>query len=101
MPRFYKTERAVRTASSEQVRRPIYRDATDEWRAYEPYLDPLKDALGPVLTPIRTHPRPERNGHGIIVSTRPRAVDNRATPLSQCCHTAEWGHSLLIASFVR
>ena len=29
---FYKTERAVRTASSEQVRRPIYRDATEEWR---------------------------------------------------------------------
>jgi hypothetical protein len=31
------------------VRQPIYRDATDEWRPYEPYLDPLKDALGPVL----------------------------------------------------
>jgi tetratricopeptide (TPR) repeat protein len=46
---FYKTDRAVRTASSEQVRRPIYRDATDEWRAYEPHLGPLKDALGPVL----------------------------------------------------
>jgi hypothetical protein len=39
----------VRTPSSEQVRRPIYRDATDEWRAYEPHLDPLKDALGAVL----------------------------------------------------
>ena len=35
---FYKTERAVRTASSEQVRRPIYRDATEEWRPYEKYL---------------------------------------------------------------
>jgi hypothetical protein len=46
---FYKTERAVRTASSEQVRQPIYRGATEEWRAYEPHLDPLKDALGPVL----------------------------------------------------
>jgi tetratricopeptide (TPR) repeat protein len=46
---FYKTERAVRTASSEQVRRPIYREATEEWRAYEPHLGPLKDALGPVL----------------------------------------------------
>jgi tetratricopeptide (TPR) repeat protein len=46
---FYKTDRAVRTASSEQVRRPIYRDATDEWRAYEPHLGPLKEALGPVL----------------------------------------------------
>jgi Tfp pilus assembly protein PilF len=45
---FHKTERAVRTASSEQVRQPIYRDATDEWRAYEPHLGPLKAALGDV-----------------------------------------------------
>ena len=46
---FYRTERAVRTASSEQVRRPIYRDAAEEWRLYEPHLGPLKAALGPVL----------------------------------------------------
>lgn len=46
---FYKTDRPVRTASSEQVRQPIYRDATEEWRAYEPYLGPLKEALGSVL----------------------------------------------------
>ena len=46
---FYKTERPVRTPSSEQVRRPIYRDATEEWKPYEKYLDPLKAALGPVL----------------------------------------------------
>jgi tetratricopeptide (TPR) repeat protein len=46
---FYKTDRAVRTASSEQVRQPIYRDATEEWRAYERHLGPLKKVLGPVL----------------------------------------------------
>jgi tetratricopeptide (TPR) repeat protein len=46
---FYRTERAVRTASSEQVRRPIYREATEEWRAYESYLAPLKSALGSVV----------------------------------------------------
>ena len=46
---FYKTDRAVRTASSEQVRQPIYRDATDEWRAYEAHLAPLKAALGQVI----------------------------------------------------
>jgi tetratricopeptide (TPR) repeat protein len=46
---FYRTERAVRTASSEQVRRPIYRDAAEEWRLYEPHIGPLKAALGPVL----------------------------------------------------
>lgn len=46
---FYKTERAVRTPSSEQVRRPIYREATEEWRPYEDHLEPLKQALGSVL----------------------------------------------------
>jgi len=46
---FYKTERAVRTPSSEQVRRPIYREATEEWHPYETCLGPLKAALGPVL----------------------------------------------------
>lgn len=47
--RFYENERAVRTASSEQVRQPIYRDAMDHWRHFEPWLDPLKRALGPAL----------------------------------------------------
>jgi hypothetical protein len=47
--RFYETERAVRTASSEQVRQPINREGLDQWRAYEPWLGPLKEALGPVL----------------------------------------------------
>ncbi|MBM0108268.1 sulfotransferase [Steroidobacter sp. S1-65] len=47
--RFYENERAVRTASSEQVRRPIYRDGVDHWQHYEAWLEPLKQALGPVL----------------------------------------------------
>lgn len=46
---FWQTERAVRTASSEQVRKPIYKAATEEWKAYERHLGPLKDALGPAL----------------------------------------------------
>jgi len=46
---FHKTERAVRTPSSEQVRRPIYRDSTEEWRAYAPHLGPLEKALGPIV----------------------------------------------------
>src|SRR5579872_2142330 len=46
---FYKTERAVRTASSEQVRQPIYRDATEEWRGYEAHLGTLKRALGSIV----------------------------------------------------
>jgi len=47
--RFYETARAVRTASSEQVRSPIYRDAVDQWVNYEPWLGPLKGVLGEVL----------------------------------------------------
>ena len=47
--RFYETERSVRTVSSEQVRRPIYRGGLDQWRNYEPWLGPLKEALGPAL----------------------------------------------------
>ncbi len=46
---FHKTERAVRTASSEQVRQPINRSGQDQWKAFEPFLDPLKKALGPSL----------------------------------------------------
>lgn len=43
---FYQNKRAVRTASSEQVRRPINRDGVEQWKPYEQWLDPLKDALG-------------------------------------------------------
>lgn len=47
--RFYENDRAVRTASSEQVRRPIFTEGLDQWRNFEPWLDPLKAALGSVL----------------------------------------------------
>jgi len=47
---FHENDRAVRTASSEQVRKPIFKDAVEHWRNYEPWLDPLKSALGPVLS---------------------------------------------------
>jgi tetratricopeptide (TPR) repeat protein len=47
--RFFENDRPVRTASSEQVRQPIYRDGIDQWRHYEPWLGPLKAALGDVL----------------------------------------------------
>jgi tetratricopeptide (TPR) repeat protein len=46
---FYNNPRAVRTASSEQVRTPIYREGIEHWRHFEPWLGPLKQALGPVL----------------------------------------------------
>jgi hypothetical protein len=39
----------VRTASSEQVRQPIFREGTQGWHAFAEFLDPLREALGPVL----------------------------------------------------
>jgi hypothetical protein len=46
---FHKTERSVRTASSEQVRQPIFREGLDQWKNFEPWLEPLKVALGDAL----------------------------------------------------
>ena len=43
---FHRSERAVRTASSEQVRRPINRDGVGQWMPFEPWLGPLRAALG-------------------------------------------------------
>ena len=45
----HRTKRAVATPSAEQVRRPINRDGVDQWRAFEPWLGALKQALGPAL----------------------------------------------------
>lgn len=51
---FHKTERSVRTPSSEQVRQPLSRDGLDQWRNYEAWLSPLRDALGDALTNYRS-----------------------------------------------
>jgi tetratricopeptide (TPR) repeat protein len=50
---FYKTKRSVRTASSEQVRQPIFREGIDQWKHFESWLEPLKNALGDALTRYR------------------------------------------------
>ena len=50
---FHKTERSVRTASSEQVRQPIFREGLDQWKNYEPWLGPLKEELGDALVRYR------------------------------------------------
>ena len=47
---FHKTDRLVRTPSSEQVRQPIYQHGLEQWKNYEEFLDPLKTALGEHLT---------------------------------------------------
>lgn len=55
--RFYETDRAVRTPSSEQVRRPIFTEGLDQWRNYEAWLGPMKAALGDVLDAYPAPPR--------------------------------------------
>jgi hypothetical protein len=50
---FHRTERSVRTASSEQVRQPLYREGREQWRHYEPWLGELRAALGDALTRYR------------------------------------------------
>jgi Sulfotransferase family len=48
---FHKTERPVHSASSEQVRQPINREGLEQWRHYEPWLGPLRAALGSLAEP--------------------------------------------------
>ena len=50
--RFHETRRAVRTASSEQVRKPIFTSGVDQWEHFSAYLDPLRSILGPDLISI-------------------------------------------------
>ncbi len=55
---FYETKRSVRTPSSEQVRQPIYTSGLEQWRNFEPWLEPLESALGDVLEHYPAPPRP-------------------------------------------
>jgi tetratricopeptide (TPR) repeat protein len=50
---FHKTTRSIRTASSEQVRQPIFREGLEQWKNYQPWLGPLRDALGDALLRYR------------------------------------------------
>lgn len=53
---FHKTQRSVRTPSSEQVRRPIFSEGLDQWKRFEPWLEPLRTALGDAVTRYRHAP---------------------------------------------
>ena len=50
---FHKTARSVSTASSEQVRQPLFREGLEQWRNFEPWLGPLRDQLGDALMTYR------------------------------------------------
>jgi tetratricopeptide (TPR) repeat protein len=56
--RFYETERVVQTVSSAQVRKPLYADAVEQWRNFEPWLGPLKEALGDLVPAQAGDPTP-------------------------------------------
>jgi tetratricopeptide (TPR) repeat protein len=55
---FHKTDRSIRTASSEQVRQPINREGFNQWRRFEPWLEPLKEALG--ISDVASEPHSSR-----------------------------------------
>ena len=50
--RFHETERAVKTASSEQVRQPLYTRALGTWRRYEKHLGPWQEELADVIAEL-------------------------------------------------
>jgi hypothetical protein len=54
--RFYENQRVAQTISSEQVRRPIYSQGLDQWRHFESWLGPLREALGDL---VESYPRSE------------------------------------------
>lgn len=56
--RYYETDRAIRTASSEQVRQPIYTGAVGRWRRYEKHLGTWIEELSPIIDEL---PEPVKN----------------------------------------
>ncbi|WP_068875943.1 MULTISPECIES: tetratricopeptide repeat-containing sulfotransferase family protein [unclassified Phenylobacterium] len=70
---FYNNDRAVRTASSEQVRRPIFTDAVEHWKNYETWLGPLRAALGPVVGAYPDPPSDWRAWLGLDAAPSPGA----------------------------
>ncbi len=59
---YHETSRSVKSASSEQVRQPIYSSAVNTWRHYEPHLGPLIDTLEPLLAKLPASDRPNSLG---------------------------------------
>jgi len=71
--RFYENERSVRTASSEQVRQPIFRDGLEQWRNYEQWLAPLRGSLAPVLADNPAVLRPKKHIRNLVLTRPPRS----------------------------
>ena len=60
--KFNETSRSVKSASSEQVRRPLYSSAVNTWRRYEPHLGTLIEVLEPLLMQLPESDRPTSLG---------------------------------------
>ena len=69
---FHKTSRSIRTASSEQVRQPIYREGLDQWRNYEPWLGALARGAGRCADAAIATRRRSAPTHATSAATRPR-----------------------------
>ncbi|NQV87225.1 MAG: sulfotransferase [Woeseiaceae bacterium] len=77
--RFYETERAVKTASSEQVRQPIYSGALGKWRHYEKHLDLWQQQLGHIVDEL---PEVSRNA-GLPPKPPPKGPPKGSEPFFQ------------------
>ena len=66
--KFHETDRSVKTASSEQVRQPIYASSVNAWRHYEPQLDVLIETLAPVLAELPENDRPTSLGGSAVAA---------------------------------
>jgi len=75
---FWQTERAVRTPSSGQVRQPIFSEGLDQWRRFEPWLAPLRDALGDVIETYAQR-SPTEKGALVASTTKESSRSSRAS----------------------
>ena len=57
--KFYETKRSINTASSEQVRQPLYKGAMYAWKNYESHIEPLIETLEPLLKNLKDDARPQ------------------------------------------
>lgn len=75
---FWRSDRVVRTPSSEQVRRPIFSDGLDQWRRFAPWLGPLRDALGDAIETYAQR-APTEKGALVASTTKESSRSNRAS----------------------
>jgi tetratricopeptide (TPR) repeat protein len=92
--RYWETDRAIATPSAEQVRRPIFRDALQQWRNFEPWLGPLKEALKAVEAETSGAPQPRDYDLALMLDAmgmREGALEElRAITVHSPSHPGSW-----------